>query len=110
MLRPKGLACRGVVDKALGTSLRGPGRPKGSRKKISRAKSVDPDEPPKRRGRSPGTGHLQKERAASLAAGVAIEEPKLKAPIGRPRKQLALQPPSVALGRRVSQKKLGPIQ
>ncbi|KAK7036997.1 hypothetical protein R3P38DRAFT_3350666 [Favolaschia claudopus] len=41
---------------------RGPGRPKGSRNKISRAKSVDLDESPKRRGRPPGTGHLQKER------------------------------------------------
>ncbi|KAJ7760274.1 hypothetical protein DFH07DRAFT_771904 [Mycena maculata] len=80
---------------------RKPGRPKGSRNKTSSAKSIV-DDPPKPRGRPPGTGHKQLAHARALSLGADLTEPETepKRPVGRPRKTPAPRAFSAHIGTR----------
>ncbi|KAJ7731899.1 hypothetical protein B0H16DRAFT_1696579 [Mycena metata] len=77
---------------------RKPGRPKGSRTKKKHPPHDTPDNilvpaAPKRLGRPPGTGHLQRARAAGTAPP---EVPKR--PVGRPRLHSPPGPTTIRLG------------
>ncbi|KAJ7138674.1 hypothetical protein C8R43DRAFT_955160 [Mycena crocata] len=73
---------------------RKPGRPKGSRSKKQQPTGGDePAAVPKKLGRLPGTGHLQRARAAGTTAS---EEGKR--PVGRPRIHSPPRPVAVNLG------------
>ncbi|KAK7037115.1 hypothetical protein R3P38DRAFT_2771130 [Favolaschia claudopus] len=71
-------------------------RPKGSTSKKQRLSNDSEDAPaPKKLGRPPGTGHVQRARAA----GTAPPEPA-KRPVGRPRTRALTPPPTtINLGR-----------
>ncbi|KAJ7161840.1 hypothetical protein C8R43DRAFT_947351 [Mycena crocata] len=73
---------------------RKPGRPKGSRNKKQQSTEDELAAVPKRLGRPPGTGHLQRARAAGT---VPPEDPKR--PVGRPRIHSPPRPVAINLGR-----------
>ncbi|KAF8174196.1 hypothetical protein K438DRAFT_1771792 [Mycena galopus ATCC 62051] len=73
---------------------RKPGRPKGSLNKKQRCHESDQEAIPKRLCRPPGTGYLQRARAAGTAPP---EEPKR--PVGRPRIHFSPEPTAIHLGR-----------
>ncbi|KAJ7242860.1 hypothetical protein B0H12DRAFT_1074154 [Mycena haematopus] len=76
---------------------RGPGRPKGAKNKGKRAMDA-PNAPAKRRGRPPGTGHLQRALAERLAAGEPEATAELSTrPVGRPPKQPPVKPVKVRM-------------